>query len=149
MKKFAFPLERVLAWRRTQTRIEEATLARLNAEVHALDLRCSALDQSVRQAGAKLLAATSATPTEIGALQYFRTSASAQVRSLIHARRTLEQKLTQQTQTVLERRRDAQLLEQLRERRWNSWKAATDREIEQQADESFLARFWHSLPPMR
>jgi hypothetical protein len=141
MKKFAFPLDRVLSWRQTQTRLEEATLARLNTEIHSLDLRCAALDQSVQAARTKLLAAPSATPIEIGALEHFRSSASAQTRYLLQSRRALELKLAQQTQTVLERRRDAQLLEQLRGRRWQSWQAAAAREIDQQAEESFLARF--------
>lgn len=140
MKKFSFPLERVLSWRNTQTRLEEATLARLNAELQALDLRCAALDHSVVDARAKLLAAPTATPHEIGALEHFRNSTSAQVRYLVQSRRALEHKIAQQTQAVLDRRRDAQLLNQLRNRQWQLWQAAANRQIDQQAEESFLAR---------
>lgn len=140
MKKFSFPLDRVLSWRQTQARIEEANLARLHAELHELDLRCAALDHSVQDAHVKLLAAPSTTPGEIGALEHFRASASAQTRFLLQSRRSLEEKVVRQTQAVLERRREARLLEQLRDRRWNSWQAATVREIDQQAEESFLAR---------
>jgi hypothetical protein len=141
MKKFSFPLERVLSWRQTQSRLEEAALARLQAELQSLDLRCVSLDQSVQDARAQLLAAPSATPIEIGALEHFRASASSQTHFLLQSRRALEQKLALQTQTALERRRDAQLLGQVRDRRWKSWQAATAREIDQQAEESFLARF--------
>lgn len=140
MKKFSFPLDRVLSWRHSQTRLEEAALARLNAELQALDLRCAALHRSVQDAGTKLLAAPSATPAEIGALEHFRNSSSAQSRYLLQSRRSLEQRVAQQTQALLERRRDAQLLEQLRERRFRSWKACMTKEIDQQAEESFLAR---------
>ncbi len=140
MKKFSFPLDRVLNWRNTQTRLEEAALARLNIELQALDLRCAALDRSVVDAQGKLLGAAAATPQEIGALEHFRNSISAQVRYLLQSRRTLEQKIALQTQTVLDRRRDAQLLGQLRERQWKSWQASTNRELDQQAEESFLAR---------
>lgn len=141
MKKFAFTLDRALAWRQTQTRLEEATLARLHAELRTLDLRCAALDNSVQDARAKLLAAPSATPAEIGALEHFRSSASAQTRYLLQSRRSLEDQVVRQNQAVLERRREAQLLEQLRERRRQSWQTASAREIDQQAEESFLARF--------
>jgi hypothetical protein len=41
---------------------------------------------------------------------------------------------------VTQRRRDVRLLENLRDRRLRTWKAGLDREIEQQAAESFLAR---------
>ncbi len=140
MKKFSFPLDRVLSWRQTQARLEEAGLARLHAELQTLDLRCAALDHSVQDARAKLLAAPSVTSAEIGALEHFRASSSAQTRYLLQTRSALEQKLAQQTQAVLERRREARLLEQLRDRRWHSWQAASVREIDQQADESFLAR---------
>ena len=140
MKKFSFPLERVLSWRNTQTRLEEAALARLNSELQTLDLRCAALDKSVVDARTTLLAAPAATPHEIGALEHFRNATSAQVGYLLQSRRALEQKVTQQTQRVLERRRDARLLGQLRDRQWESWQAATNREIDQQAEESFLTR---------
>jgi hypothetical protein len=146
MKKFSFPLDPVLSWRHSQTRLEEAVLARLNAELQALDLRCSALDRSVVDARANLIAAPSSMPIEIGAMEHFRNSASAQTRYLLQSRRVLEQKLAHQTQRVVERRRDAQLLEHLRDRRWKSWQAAANREIDEQAEESFLARMVRSTP---
>jgi hypothetical protein len=141
MKKFAFPLERVLSWRHTQARLEEAAMGRTQAELQALDLRCAALGQSVQDARAKLLAAPSTTPVEIGALEHFRSSASAQTGFLLQTRRGLEQKLARQMQQVVERRREARLLEQLREQRLAAWQAAAAREIDQQAEESHLARF--------
>jgi len=55
--------------------------------------------------------------------------------------RALEQKVGQQTQVVVERRREAKLLEQLRERRLEVWQTGVVREIEQQAEESFMAGF--------
>lgn len=140
MKKFSFALDRVLAWRHTQTRLEEAALARLHGELVALDLRCASLDRSVAEARSTLLTAPSVMPAEIAALEHFRASATAQSRHLLLARQALDLKLAQQTQTVLERRRAAQLLEQLRDKRRKTWQAAADREIDQQAEESFLAR---------
>jgi hypothetical protein len=44
---------------------------------------------------------------------------------------------------MLEARRRCRLLERLRERRWDEWKAAADRELEETAAESYLAR-WES-----
>jgi flagellar export protein FliJ len=140
MKKFVFPLDRVLAWRQAQARLEEAGLSRLHQEVQALDLRHAALDQAVLEASGRLLAAPSATAAELGAMEHFRSSVSAQTRFLQKTRLTLEQRIARQTQTLVERRREAQLLDSLRERRLQEWQKAAVRELEQQADESFLAR---------
>lgn len=140
MKKFSFPLDRALSWRQTQTRLEEAKLAHLRSELESLDLRGTALDRSVREAGSGLLAAVAKTAIEIGALEHFRASTSAETRNLQRTRLSLEQKLSEQTQTVLERRRGAQLLEKLRQRQQTAWQAAAQREIDRQAEESFLAR---------
>lgn len=141
MKKFTFALDRVLSWRRTQVRLEEAALARLHGEVKALQQRMAALDQSVVDARGRLLAVRSAAPVEIGALEHFRGAAAAQTRYLLQSLRALEQKVGQQTQVVVERRREAKLLEQLRERRLEMWQTGVVREIDQQAEESFMAGF--------
>lgn len=141
MKKFSFPLDRVLSWRHTQTRLEEANLARLTGELRAIDLQTAALHQSVAEARQNLLTAASATPIEIGALEHYRAATANQIRYLVQTRRTLEHKLAQQTQVVLERRRDAELLNRLRDRRLNAWRVAADQEVERQAEESYLSRF--------
>ena len=146
MKKFSFPLDRVLSWRQTQARLEEANLERLTAERRALDLRDAALQQSVREASAKLASSASVLPAEIGAMEHFRSSAAAQSRHFAVSRVTLEKKIALQTQVVIERRRDAHLLERLRESRIREWRSAAAREVEQQAEESYIARLARSTP---
>jgi hypothetical protein len=141
MKKFSFPLDRVLSWRQTQARLEEANLARLASELQALNQRHSVIQQSLVTARTSLLSAPSATPIEIGAMEHHRASASAQTRFLLQSRHTLQQKISQQTQTVMERRRDAQLLERLRAQRFKTWQTGVAREVDQQAEESFMSRF--------
>jgi hypothetical protein len=42
---------------------------------------------------------------------------------------------------LLEARRRCRLLERLRERRWTEWQQARDRELEELASDSYLARW--------
>jgi flagellar export protein FliJ len=147
MKSFYFPLDRVLSWRQAQARLAEAALARLHAEAQTLNLRIATLDRSVASARTQLLGLRSAAPIEIGALEHFRNSAAAQVQHLRRDTLALQAKIAQQTQAVVEPRREAQLLEHLRERRLESWHREAAREVEQQAEESYLARFTRSLHP--
>ena len=52
-----------------------------------------------------------------------------------------EQDLARQRQTMLEARRRYRLLERLRDRRWEEWRAAASRELENFASESYLAQW--------
>ena len=134
----------MLAWRETQARLEEATLARLHEELRNLHLRIADLGQSVLREQKQLLASQSAMPIEIAALQHFRGSAVAQAHHLNRDAKLLEAKISHQAQLVVLRRRDAQLLEQLKERRFEAWRKAAGREVEQEAEESYLSRFTRS-----
>jgi hypothetical protein len=133
MKKFHFPLDRVLEWRQTQARLEEATLVRLTSELQTLQLRRTALSRSVVQAQSHLLGLRSASPTEIGAWEHFRVSAKAQTANLDRECRALEAKIAQQTLVALVRRREEELLRRLRARRLETWQRTAEREIERQA----------------
>lgn len=145
MKKFAFSLEQVLAWRQTQTRIEEAALDRLHTDLRALDQQQAHLDQSLRDACDSLLKRSSSTPAEIAALEYFRANSTGQAAQIAKLRANLEHKIAQQVQVIAERRRDALLLERLRERKFKEWQASLSREVEQIAEESHISRMVRAL----
>ncbi len=140
MKKFAFPLDRVLSWRHTQVRLAEADLDRLRAEVRALDQRCTDIAQAVDEASKQLLGSAVTTAAELGALAHFRTASTAQTARLAQARAALDQRIQLQIQAVMDSRREARLLERLRETRLATWRADAAREIDQLAEESYLAR---------
>ena len=141
MKKFTFPLDRVLSWRQSKVRLEEAKLAQMNGALLTLQRRITALVQSVSDAQTKFLGIQSAFSPEIGALEHFRTSAFAQAQHLQRDARALEAKIAHQAQVLVGLRRDAQLLERLREQRLAQWQKVVAKEVEQQAEESYLARF--------
>ncbi|MEO8096870.1 MAG: hypothetical protein ABI811_04170 [Acidobacteriota bacterium] len=141
MKKFTFSLDRVLAWRQTQCKLEEAKLESLRAEGSAIDRQQAVLAQAVLTAGDSLMTASSVTSAEFAALEHYRAASARQSGRIRQARQVVEQKIIQQTQAVIERRRDSRLLERLRERRLSEWQASADREIEQAAAEAFLGRW--------
>ncbi len=141
MKKFHFPLDRVLDYRTTQVRIEEARLENLHAELHQVKAREAAIQAECEEAQTALATAASVTGVEFAALEHYRRAAANQSARLLQARMDVNRRIAQQMQTVAQRRRDARLLERLRERRVSEWKYAFDRETQQQAEEAFLARW--------
>jgi flagellar export protein FliJ len=144
VKRFEFPLDRVLAWRRTQARLEEAKLEPLLAREQALQAAARRLEQEGQQAQQEALARPSSSGDELAALDNFRqhtlreqqrtTQAQAQLRVTIDAHRS----------AIAIKRRDVRLLEKLREQRWSAWQSAAAREVDQQAEDSHLAR-WKPL----
>jgi hypothetical protein len=140
MKKFSIPLDRVLGWRHTQTRLEEAKLDQLRAQLTALDRRHTELGQSLTEAAKSVVRSPSVTALEIGALEHYRAATARQTAQLSRDRLQLEQAIASQMQTVTDRRRDARLLERLRERKHAEWRTAQVFEGEQLAAESHLAR---------
>lgn len=140
MKKFAFPLERVLGWRQTQVRLAEAELARLRAGRAALDRERVELERAVELARRELADSGETTAAELGALEHYRRASASQVARLERAGRQQDESIAQQMREVLERTRQARLLERLRETRLAAWKASAAREIDQLAEESYLSR---------
>jgi hypothetical protein len=67
MKKFIFPLARVMDWRGTQARIEEMKLEGLNAELRGIDLQIAAVLDALAVSDQSLLAMSSATGSELAA----------------------------------------------------------------------------------
>ena len=140
MKKFSFPLDRVLSWRQSQVRLAEAELNRLRAEHNALAIQRAELTADVEQARRELAVSAETTAVELGALEHYRRAAAGKAARLEQTQVQLRETISRQMQVVFERTRDAKLLERLRETRLASWKAAASREVDQLAEESYLSR---------
>ena len=138
MKKFDFPLRRVLDWRVTQVRLEESKLERLYAELRAID--CSEAALKLERSAAERAVLTGANGADLRALDSFRRFAVSERTHLEKLRADCSRRIAAQIQTVAAKRREAKLLERLRERRRAVWTRQWNRELDAQADESFLAR---------
>jgi flagellar export protein FliJ len=141
MKKFSFPLERVLAWRHTQTKLEEAKLDRANLELRTLERELTQLSNERDLARRELFQSSGATGAEFQALEPYRAASEAQGLRMAHVAIEMRQAIAAQMRIVMERRRDAKLLERLREQQEKTWNEAAAKEVEQLAEESYLSQW--------
>ena len=144
MKKFAFPLGRVMDWRGALVRAEEARLEQIYAELRAIDARAARLDREREQSERALAHARSATGAELAAVDTFRKFVFTERIRLEGLRAGVQQRIAAQIQVVAKKRRDVKLLERLKDQRYEKWRTDFAREIDAQADESFLAK-WNRL----
>jgi flagellar biosynthesis chaperone FliJ len=140
MKTFAFPLSRVMDWRQTQVQIETATLERLHAELRGLETRITETRAAAEQSEKALLAAESIMGEDLFALDRFKKAAVVECAKLARAAAESRQRISAQLDVVIRKRQDFRLLEKLRQRKLEAWKADLGREIDREAGELYLAR---------
>jgi hypothetical protein len=141
MKKFVFSLDRILAWRRPQARREEIKLAHLHAEHHALDARRLAVAAQRDEAAAEVIALPRIAGDDLGALNGVHRHAAAEGERIAQARAGCERQIAVQTEVLTAHSRRVTLLEKIKQRRLSAWSQEMDREINQQAEESHLAKW--------
>jgi flagellar export protein FliJ len=141
MENFTFRLDRVMDWRRTQTRIEQAKLEQLFRELQNIDAREDALLAQRTESEQELLTESGTTGFELAALDAFRQFTVAERFRLGATRRDCRKRIALQMQVVAGKRREVRLLEKLREQRLKSWQAELGRDVDRQADEAYLARW--------
>jgi hypothetical protein len=141
MKRFSFPLGRVMDWRETLARIEESKLENLYAELRAIDARIAAVLEERAQSQKMVLAAPAVSGTELAALDAFRRFSVLEHMRLDRQRADSSRRVAAQIQIVALKRRDVRLLERLKQQRLIAWQAGFNREIDSQAEESHLARW--------
>jgi flagellar export protein FliJ len=140
VKKFNFPLGRVIDWRETQARVEESKLETLYAELRSIDSQQHALDRE-REAAEKTVAARGATGTELARLGEFRRFTIIERTRLEQLRGEVSRKIAAQIQVVAAKRRDVRLLERLKQQKLIAWHRELGRELDAQADEAYLAKW--------
>lgn len=141
MKKFTFPLGRVMDWRAVLVRAEETKLEQMYAELRAIDARTAQLDREREQSEQALIRVASATGAELAAADCFRKFAFNERIRLEGLRAGVQQRIAAQLQMVAKKRRDVKLLERLKKQRYEQWRTDFGREMDAKADESFLAKW--------
>ena len=141
MKKFAFPLTRVMEFRRMQARAEEIKLEALYAELRAIDTREVALIQEKVQAEKTLKSAKSVTGFDLEVFDSYRVAIKEDQKRMDKARADCRKRIDAQLAVLTAKRRDVKLLEHLKEHRHEKWEKEMFKEIDQQAEEAHLAKF--------
>ena len=139
MNAFRFPLERALEWRRRQLEIEENRFKQQAAALAELDRARADLESTAIRAELQVRGWAPLLGQDLSALAGFRSDVKTKEEALAARRHQCQLQLAAQQQAMLEARRRCRLLEKLRERRWEEWRAAADRDLEQFAGENYLA----------
>lgn len=140
MKKFHFPLERVRCWRDGQAALEELKLEQLRGRLAALQEAKIVVEAERAQSERTVLGQPSMAGAELQSLDAYRLHSRSQVRDLESQERQMQEPLERQCQRVIAARRDAELLERLKRKALDAWRAANDREQETLATEMYLAK---------
>jgi flagellar export protein FliJ len=141
VKKFAFTLDRVLDWRRLQARIAEVQLEQLNQQRQVLESQRAQLETDKARIQGAILAAENVTGGELETWDSFRQFSDAQRKRMDQSVGVAQRQVDQQAQVVAAKRREVQLLEKLKDRRRQIWSQELDKETQQLAEETFLARW--------
>lgn len=141
MKKFDFPLHRVMEFRRTQARLEEIKMENLYVALRAVDSREVALIEQRVQSEKALKAAKSVMGCDLESFNTYRVAMKEEQKRMDKTRAELRKKIDAQLAIVTAKRRDVKLLEHLKQRRFEAWEKDMLKEIDQQAEETFLAKW--------
>lgn len=140
MRRFRFGLESVLRWRQHQLEVEQFALEALLAERERIRSQIWQNRQAGAAAQREILAQPEIEAAELVALEAWVRRLAAERTRLEKAGEECETRISAQRGRVLEARRRLRLLERLRERRFQEWRAELERESETLAAESFLSR---------
>ncbi len=139
MRGFQFSLERVLSWRRTELRVEEARLGPLAAERARLEAAHVEIVRAHMHAQEDLLASGPVDGAQLEALAHYRVRLEKQKIVVEEKAQQCREQIAAQQTRIVEAQRRARLLEKLRGRRLEEWRSAADGEMESFAGEAFLA----------
>jgi hypothetical protein len=142
MQRFEFSLEKVLEWRATRLRQEEAKLAALRHQKDAM-LRLRAAIETAAGQNAAVIPARSLqiTGAELSLLGESARSMKSRLSQIAAQIRECDARIGEQTRAVMDAEREKQLLEALKGTQREEWAYELNREIEAAATALFLGRW--------
>jgi len=140
MKRFLFPLDRVRRWRAGQAALEELKLEQLRDSLIQLVEEKRKIEAERTSSEREVLGQPKIEATELQSLDAYQLHSRDKIRITEDRERQVQAQMEQQRQRVMEARRNAELLERLKQKAFNAWRKAGDREQEGLATELFLAK---------
>jgi flagellar export protein FliJ len=141
MKKFTFPLGRVMDFRRMQARIEEVKLEGLYAGLRAIDSREVVVTEQGAQAEKALKSQASVTGHDLELFNSYQLARKDEQKRIDKVRAECRLRIEAQLAIVTVKRREVKLLEKLKEQRFEKWEKEMSKEIDQQAEETYLSKW--------
>lgn len=138
MKKFEFRLDSALRWRDTQLQVERGKLNALLSDEVSLKESLESLGNE-RRSAVQCLAKEQLFSLDLRSLSSYLVGAEARATTLQEQIRQRRQAVAEQRDRVVQAEKNVKLLVKLREKRQLEWKAGFEREIESNAEESWLA----------
>jgi flagellar export protein FliJ len=145
MRKFAFPLSRVLDWRRTQTGLEEMKLSQLHAELRDIENRIACARAERADSERDLIESGAMTGASLAALDSFKKCVAAECAGLEELAVKCRRRIAHQIEIVRAKRRDASLLEKLERKKRTEWNAEFARESDRLAEEAHTSRRYRNV----
>ena len=146
MKSFRFRLERVLSWRGAQLTVAETKAQQLLGGLRTTNEAMANVVERRAAAQAAVGRAASVSGAELGAFEASRVWAIREEQRLAARSLVLRHSIEVQNRCVTEARRGVKLIERLKARKHESWKAGADHELDDLAAESAIVQ-WRRRNP--
>ncbi|HXE15111.1 MAG TPA: hypothetical protein VN633_23505 [Bryobacteraceae bacterium] len=141
MKAFEFRLQRVADYRQQQLDVEKSRLQNLSGQMQRLEDERESLERQRKDAEHNVTGrGESLTGEDVMALAGFHEYVARRTKEIQQQKIELAAKIDKQRTMVVEAERSVKLLDRLKDRKLQEWKAASDRELEELAADSHLAR---------
>jgi flagellar biosynthesis chaperone FliJ len=140
MKRFNFPLDRVLRVRRLEMETIEASLSELAFHVQTQIQTASRRRDQAIESGEQLLNQTALRGADFQTTRHWLERLEAERAKAINTSEQLAQKHHSRLKELVEARRKVKLLETLRKRNQDSHQRKTEKQLEAQASEFYLAK---------
>jgi flagellar export protein FliJ len=140
MKAFEFRLERVAEYRRQQADLARNELQRMTSIMDRLAAERDAVEQRAFEMRTNTMSRSDLNGQDLMALSAFEDHAARTVRQIELKKTELAKQIDKQRSLVRETERNVKLLDRLRDRKFQEWRAESDRELDALAADSHLAR---------
>ncbi len=139
MKKFSFPLDRALNWRRLQSDQERAMLEKLTGEGQAIATREERMRRERAEQEDGLARGLYLDAAYVSTLPRWQMQVKQRLTEMAAEQRVMDARVAEQREKLRESERAVRLLERLRERRLGNWETELAKEEEAFAAEVYLA----------
>jgi flagellar export protein FliJ len=141
MKAFEFRLQRVADYRQQQLDLEKNRLQNLAGQMQRLEDERESLERQRKDAERNVAGrGENLTGEDVMALASFHEYVTRRSKEIQRQKTELAAKIEKQRTVVVEAERRVKLLDRLKDRKLQEWKASSDRELDDLAADSHLAR---------
>ena len=140
MKRFRFSLEKVLDFRRRELELAESRLEQIKAQQAYLERRGQALQQESLNLREQTARAQATTGAVLAAAQQYVDSLESEQGRAADSRQKLEVDRQKQLKALIEKRREVQALERLKDKRERAHLSASERLESLEMADLFLGR---------